>query len=75
VLRVLSEDRKAAFRVLMLAQCFEANAVGGGYARDQFAVRVSADSLAIVTRSSACSWSWGRRPTSSRPSPGTPTST
>ncbi|MCD2193150.1 hypothetical protein LQ327_07085 [Actinomycetospora endophytica] len=52
VLRLLSEGRKAAFRVLMLAQRFEANAVGGGYARDQFAVRVSfrvpAESLAML---------------------------
>ncbi|WP_018333435.1 hypothetical protein [Actinomycetospora chiangmaiensis] len=52
VLRLLSEGRKAAFRVLMLAQRFEANAVGGGYARDQFAVRLSfrvpADSLAML---------------------------
>lgn len=52
VLRLLSEGRKAAFRVLMLAQRFEANAVGGGYAREQFAVRLSfrvpADSLAML---------------------------
>ena len=52
VLRLLSEGRKTAFRVLMLAQRFEANAVGGGYARDQFAVRLSfrvpADSLAML---------------------------
>jgi S-DNA-T family DNA segregation ATPase FtsK/SpoIIIE len=52
VLRLLSEGRKAAFRVLMLAQRFEANAVGGGYARDQFAVRLSfrvpAESLAML---------------------------
>ena len=41
VLRLVSEGRKAAFRVLMLAQRFEANAVGGGYARDQFALRLS----------------------------------
>ncbi|NMO94002.1 hypothetical protein [Actinomycetospora sp. TBRC 11914] len=51
-LRLLSEGRKAAFRVLMLAQRFEANAVGGGYARDQFAVRISfrvpAESLAML---------------------------
>ena len=36
----------------MLAQRFEANAVGGGYARDQFAVRLSfrvpAESLAML---------------------------
>jgi hypothetical protein len=31
-LRLLSEGRKAAFRVLTLAQRFEATAVGGGYA-------------------------------------------
>ena len=52
VLRLLSEGRKAAFRVLMLAQRFEANAVGGGYARDQFALRLSfrvpADSLVML---------------------------
>ncbi|GAA4853468.1 hypothetical protein GCM10023201_53750 [Actinomycetospora corticicola] len=52
VLRLLSEGRKAAFRMLMLAQRFEANAVGGGYARDQFAVRLSfrvpAESLAML---------------------------
>ncbi|GAA4753143.1 hypothetical protein [Actinomycetospora chibensis] len=52
VLRLLSEGRKAAFRVLMLAQRFEATAVGGGYARDQFALRISfrvpADSLAML---------------------------
>lgn len=52
VLRLLSEGRKAAFRVLMLAQRFEATAVGGGYARDQFALRVSfrvpADSLVML---------------------------
>ncbi|GAA4820451.1 hypothetical protein GCM10023201_02370 [Actinomycetospora corticicola] len=52
VLRLVSEGRKAAFRVLMLAQRFEANAVGGGYARDQFALRLSfrvpADSLAML---------------------------
>ena len=52
VLRLLSEGRKAAFRVLMLAQRFEANAVGGGYARDQFALRLSfrvpADSLEML---------------------------
>ena len=41
MLRLVSEGRKAAFRVLMLAQRFEANAVGGGYARDQFALRLS----------------------------------
>jgi S-DNA-T family DNA segregation ATPase FtsK/SpoIIIE len=52
VLRLVSEGRKAAFRVLMLAQRFEANAVGGGYARDQFALRLSfrvpADSLVML---------------------------
>ena len=52
VLRLLSEGRKAAFRVLMLAQRFEATAVGGGYARDQFALRLSfrvpADSLEML---------------------------
>ncbi|MHC1563439.1 hypothetical protein ACR9E3_31165 [Actinomycetospora sp. C-140] len=52
VLRLLSEGRKAAFRVLMLAQRFEATAVGGGYARDQFALRMSfrvpADSLEML---------------------------
>ena len=52
VLRLLSEGRKAAFRVLMLAQRFEATVVGGGYARDQFALRLSfrvpADSLAML---------------------------
>ncbi|MFC5137670.1 hypothetical protein ACFPK1_05460 [Actinomycetospora rhizophila] len=52
VLRLLSEGRKAAFRVLMLAQRFEATAVGGGYARDQFALRISfrvpADSLEML---------------------------
>ena len=52
VLRLLSEGRKAAFRVLMLAQRFEATAVGGGYARDQFALRLSfrvpADSLVML---------------------------
>ena len=51
-LRLLSEGRKAAFRVLTLAQRFEATAVGGGYARDQFALRLSfrvpADSLAML---------------------------
>ncbi|GAA4759256.1 hypothetical protein [Actinomycetospora chibensis] len=52
VLRLLSEGRKAAFRVLMLAQRFEATAVAGGYARDQFALRLSfrvpADSLEML---------------------------
>ena len=52
VLRLVSEGRKAAFRVLMLAQRFEANAVGGGYARDQFALRLSfrvpAESLVML---------------------------
>ena len=52
VLRLLSEGRKAAFRVLMLAQRFEATAVGGGYARDQFGLRLSfrvpAESLAML---------------------------
>jgi len=52
VLRLLSEGRKAAFRVIMLAQRFEATAVAGGYARDQFALRVSfrvpADSLVML---------------------------
>jgi hypothetical protein len=52
VLRLVSEGRKAAFRVLMLAQRFEANAVGGGYARDQFALRLSfrvpGDSLVML---------------------------
>ena len=52
VLRLLSEGRKAAVRVLMLAQRFEATAVGGGYARDQFALRLSfrvpADSLEML---------------------------
>ncbi|MFC5142357.1 hypothetical protein ACFPK1_29305 [Actinomycetospora rhizophila] len=52
VLRLLSEGRKAAIRVLMLAQRFEATAVGGGYARDQFALRLSfrvpADSLEML---------------------------
>jgi hypothetical protein len=52
VLRLLSEGRKAAFRVLMLAQRFEATAVGGGYARGQFALRLSfrvpADSLEML---------------------------
>ncbi|GAA4767153.1 hypothetical protein [Actinomycetospora chibensis] len=52
ILRLLSEGRKAAFRVLMLAQRFEATAVGGGYARDQFALRLSfrvpADSLVML---------------------------
>ena len=51
-LRLLSEGRKAAFRVLTLAQRFEATAVGGGYARDQFALRLSfrvpADSLVML---------------------------
>lgn len=41
MLRLVSEGRKAAVRVLTLAQRFEANAVGGGYARDQFALRLS----------------------------------
>jgi hypothetical protein len=41
VLRLLSEGRKVAFRVVMLAQRFEAEAVGGGYACDQFARSVS----------------------------------
>ncbi|MDD7965888.1 hypothetical protein [Actinomycetospora lemnae] len=57
VLRLLSEGRKAAFRVLMLAQRFEATAVGGGYARDQFALRLSfrvpADSLEMLHGSDA----------------------
>ncbi|MCD2186193.1 FtsK/SpoIIIE domain-containing protein [Actinomycetospora soli] len=51
-LRLLSEGRKAAFRVLTLAQRFEATAVGGGYAREQFALRLSfrvpADSLVML---------------------------
>lgn len=38
--------------MLMLAQRFEATAVGGGYARDQFALRISfrvpAESLAML---------------------------
>ena len=46
VLRLLYEGRKAAFRVLMLAQRFEANAVGGGYVRLSF--RVPADSLVML---------------------------
>ena len=40
-LRLLSEGRKAAFRVLTLAQRAEAEAVGGGYARDQYALAIS----------------------------------
>lgn len=51
VLRLLSEGRKVAFRVLMLAQRAEADATGGGYAREQFALavsfRVPADSLVM----------------------------
>lgn len=50
-LRLLSEGRKAAVRVLMLAQRAEAEATGGGYAREQFALvvsfRVPADSLVM----------------------------
>lgn len=50
-LRLLSEGRKVAFRVLMLAQRAEAEATGGGYAREQFALvisfRVPADSLVM----------------------------
>lgn len=40
-LRLLSEGRKVAFRVLTLAQRAEAEAMGGGYARDQYALRLS----------------------------------
>lgn len=51
-LRLLSEGRKVAFRVLTLAQRAEAEALGGGYARDQYALavsfRVPADSLAML---------------------------
>lgn len=50
-LRLLSEGRKVAVRVLMLAQRAEADATGGGYAREQFALvvsfRVPADSLVM----------------------------
>ncbi|WP_433782443.1 FtsK/SpoIIIE domain-containing protein [Actinomycetospora sp. CA-101289] len=50
-LRLLSEGRKVAVRVLMLAQRAEAEATGGGYAREQFALvvsfRVPADSLVM----------------------------
>ena len=57
VLRLLSEGRKAALRVLMLAQRFEATAVGGGYARDQLGLRLSfrvpADSLEMLHGSDA----------------------
>ncbi|WFG44998.1 hypothetical protein [Pseudonocardia alni] len=40
-LRLLSEGRKVAFRVVTLAQRAEAEAMGGGYARDQYALRLS----------------------------------
>ncbi|WP_130288433.1 hypothetical protein [Pseudonocardia sediminis] len=40
-LRLLSEGRKVAFRVVTLAQRAEAEALGGGFARDQYALRLS----------------------------------
>lgn len=40
-LRLLSEGRKVGFRVITLAQRAEAEAMGGGYARDQYALRLS----------------------------------
>lgn len=51
-LRLLSEGRKVGVRVLTLAQRAEAETVGGGYAREQYALTVSysvpADSLVMA---------------------------
>ncbi|WP_433781583.1 hypothetical protein ACQPX6_17550 [Actinomycetospora sp. CA-101289] len=59
-LRLLSESRKVAFRVIMLAQRAEAESMGGGYARDQFALsisfRVPADSLVMLHGDDARPW-------------------
>ncbi|PVY96369.1 hypothetical protein [Actinomycetospora cinnamomea] len=52
MLRLASEGRKAAFRVLVLARRFEAAAVGGGYLREQLGLtisfRVPAESLTML---------------------------
>ncbi|MDD7939771.1 hypothetical protein PHK61_15210 [Actinomycetospora lutea] len=49
---MVAEGGKYGLRVLMLAQRFEATAVGGGYVRDQFGLRISfsvpTDSLVML---------------------------